>query len=137
MRCRQDCGGKRCPGCEAKLMEMWRTWDSKLTSSCSYRNPLIFPFVLKTYIQYTVINTVPYRLVPAVPYLTGQKTVHINIQNCTGQIPVCMAKYRTVPVFSVKYRPIYTNLNKISNFCTLIFLFFLKFKMVRTRYTDT
>ena len=35
-----------------------------------------------------------------------------------------IAKYRTVPVFLVTYRLVYANLNKILNFCTLIFLFF-------------
>ena len=33
-------------------------------------------------------------------------------------------KYQTVLVFSVKYRSVYTNLKKISNFCTLMFFIF-------------
>ena len=80
-------------------------------------------------------HTVPAGTGCTTPY--RPKKVHINIWYYTGQIlvvPVCTTKYRTIPLFSIKYRLVYENLNKISNFCTLIF--FLKFKMVRTWYTD-
>jgi len=31
-----------------------------------------------------------------VPYRTGQKKVHINIRDCTGQIPGCTELYRQI-----------------------------------------
>ena len=39
-------------------------------------------------------------------------------------IPFCIGEYWTILVFSVKYRPLYTNLDKISKFCTLIVFIF-------------
>ena len=98
----------------------------------------IFP--LTNSVSTIVINIVPYQSVPAIPYHTGQKRYTLISKIVPVKyrpVPVCTIKYRAVPVFSVKYRSLYANLNEISNVCTLIFLYFLKFKTVRTRYTNT
>ena len=39
-------------------------------------------------------------------------------------VPLCIGEYWTILIFSIKYRPMYTNLNKILNFDTLIFVIF-------------
>ena len=60
------------------ILALVKFWGEK-SSSCSL-------FII-------VINTVsywPYRTAPA-------KKVHVNIQDCTGQIPACTGLYRQIP----------------------------------------
>ena len=92
--------------------------------------PSVIPFT-QDLERFRCKQSYPYKYYYSHKYRIGQKTIHVNIRECTDQILACTGLYCQIPVvlvFSVKYRRVYANLNKISNFCTLIFFYFLKFK---------